>query len=296
MARAFLDHAVLVFPGQHLSDDEQKAFGRRFGAARDDRPDRGTDADRQRRRGDGELLAADHPAIGIMKGNEGWHTDSSYMPVSAKASMLSAHVVPSSGGQTEWADMRAAYDALPAARRSRIDGLAAHHSLVWSQREAGYDNPGPSFYGFHDGSRAAAAAGQGPPGDRPAGAVHRPSRPRHPGSAAGGVAGAARRVAGVRLPAATRVRARVGGRRPRRVGQPLRAPPGPPLRPLRAAGDEAHPRLRRPRQRGRARLGVTRTGAVGARRHASDGGDVTGVTPGRVASVAARVCQSEFYE
>ena len=50
--------------------------------------------------------------MGLLKGNEGWHTDSSYMPVSAKASMLSAHVVPRMGGTTEWADMRAAYDAL----------------------------------------------------------------------------------------------------------------------------------------------------------------------------------------
>ena len=150
VAGAFLDHAVLVFPAQHLSDDEQKAFGRRFGPLETIGRTEGltpiANVDRR-----GELLAADHPAIGIMKGNEGWHTDSSYMPVSAKASMLSAHVVPSSGGQTEWADMRAAYDALPAARRRQLEGLAAHHSLVWSQREAGYDNPGSSFYGFHDG-------------------------------------------------------------------------------------------------------------------------------------------------
>ena len=54
----------------------------------------------------------------IMIGNEGWHTDSSYMPVSAKASILSAHVVPSHGGQTEWADMRAAYKALDDAMRA----------------------------------------------------------------------------------------------------------------------------------------------------------------------------------
>ncbi len=148
--RAFLDHAVLVFPAQHLSDDEQKAFGRRFGALETIGRTEGLTPIANVGR-DGDLLAADHPAIGIMKGNEGWHTDSSYMPVSAKASMLSAHVVPSAGGQTEWADMRAAFDALPAELRPRIDGLAAHHSLIWSQREAGYGNPGPAFYGFHDG-------------------------------------------------------------------------------------------------------------------------------------------------
>ncbi len=147
---AFHEYAVLVFPGQHLSDEEQRSFGRRFGALETIGRTPGltpiANIDR-----DGRPLEPDSPVLGILKGNEGWHTDSSYMPVSAKASMLSAHVVPPSGGETEWADMRAAYDALPADRREQIAGLAAYHSLAWSQREAGYDNPGPRFYGFHDG-------------------------------------------------------------------------------------------------------------------------------------------------
>jgi alpha-ketoglutarate-dependent taurine dioxygenase len=88
--------------------------------------------------------------MSILRGNEGWHTDSSYMPIAAKASMLSAHVVPPRGGATEWADMRAAYDALPFETKAKIDGLAAHHSLVYSQRRAG-ETPVEGAYGIHDG-------------------------------------------------------------------------------------------------------------------------------------------------
>ena len=73
----------------------------------------------------------------LFRGNEGWHTDSSFQPVSAKASILSARKVPSQGGETEWADMRAAYDALDAATRRRIAGLSAYHSLYHSQSAIG---------------------------------------------------------------------------------------------------------------------------------------------------------------
>ncbi|MFL6204522.1 MAG: TauD/TfdA dioxygenase family protein [Acidimicrobiales bacterium] len=134
---AFHEHAVLVFPGQHLSTDEQVAFARRFGDIEELFP--GYDAvpistvDR-----DGQVLAADHPVMQVVRGNQGWHTDSTYMPVSAKASVLSAQVVPQTGGDTEWADMRAAYDALDHATRARIAELCAHHSIAYSQAKAGF--------------------------------------------------------------------------------------------------------------------------------------------------------------
>jgi alpha-ketoglutarate-dependent taurine dioxygenase len=73
------------------------------------------------------------------------------MPVAAKASMLTAHVVPSSGGTTEWADMRAAYDALSAEMKATIAGLSAHHSLIYSQQKIGEKVEIGSRYGFHDG-------------------------------------------------------------------------------------------------------------------------------------------------
>ncbi len=135
--RQFHDHAVLVFPGQHLEAGEQVAFARRFGAIEVILD--GYDAvpistvDRH-----GAVRAADHPVMQVVRGNQGWHTDSSYMPVSAKASMLSARVVPSTGGETEWADMRAAYDALDDATKSRIETLCAHHSIAYSQARAGF--------------------------------------------------------------------------------------------------------------------------------------------------------------
>jgi alpha-ketoglutarate-dependent taurine dioxygenase len=62
------------------------------------------------------------------------------MRVSAKASVLSAKVVPAVGGDTEWADMRAAYDALDPATRDRVADLCAHHSIAWSQARAGFDS------------------------------------------------------------------------------------------------------------------------------------------------------------
>jgi alpha-ketoglutarate-dependent taurine dioxygenase len=135
---AFHEHAVLAFPQQHLSAEEQVRFARRFGEIEELYP--GYDAvpistvDRN-----GQVLAPEHPVMQVVRGNQGWHTDSTYMPVSAKASVLSAQVVPIGGGQTEWADMRAAYDALDDATRARISRLCANHSIAYSQAKAGFD-------------------------------------------------------------------------------------------------------------------------------------------------------------
>jgi alpha-ketoglutarate-dependent taurine dioxygenase len=141
---AFHRHAVLIFPGQHLTDDEQLAFARRFGAL-----EPGLElASISNVSPEGEVRPPDGPIMQMVRGNEGWHTDSSYMPRAAKASMLSAHVVPHAGGQTEWADMRAAYDALDDATRARVAGLAAHHSIKWSQARAGFTDALPVSYGY----------------------------------------------------------------------------------------------------------------------------------------------------
>lgn len=146
---AFLEHAVLIFPGQHLSRAEQAAFGRRFGELDPLVASTGTVAI-SNRKDDGTLRGDADPVKQILLGNEGWHTDSSYMPVSARASLLSAEVVTERGGETEWADMRAAYDALDEPTRERITGLAAFHSLKYSQARAGFgDQPGGAYsYGL----------------------------------------------------------------------------------------------------------------------------------------------------
>lgn len=142
VADAFAEYALLVFPGQHLDDDHQRAFGERFGELDVLVRDRGGTVAITNQRADGSVVPSDHRALAVMRGNEGWHTDSSYMPVSAKASVLSARVIPGSGGETEWADMRAAYDALDAETRELVDGLAAYHSLIYSQARAGADQRG----------------------------------------------------------------------------------------------------------------------------------------------------------
>jgi alpha-ketoglutarate-dependent taurine dioxygenase len=139
---AWLEHALLIFPGQHLTRAEQIAFARRFGApefeiapisnVRADgsiRPDDGTD-----------------DAVKVLKGNMGWHCDSTYMPVQAKGAVFTAHVVPDEGGETGWADMRAAYDALDAVTKARIEPLSAYHSLRYSQGKLGHAHKEGSAY------------------------------------------------------------------------------------------------------------------------------------------------------
>ena len=141
---AFNTYALLVFPGQHLSDEAQMAFGRRFGQL-----EQGLNlAPLSNVTAQGEVRPADGMVMQMLRGNEGWHTDSSYMPLSAKASMLSAHVVPQSGGETEWADMRAAYDALDDATRDRIASLSAFHSIRYSQARLGFTENVNGSYGY----------------------------------------------------------------------------------------------------------------------------------------------------
>ena len=134
--RTWLEYALLIFPDQHLDKTQQVEVARRFGDLEFDlvaisnlRPDGSL-------RDDSE----DDDVLKILKGNMGWHSDSTYVPIQAKAAVFTAHVVPSSGGETEWADMRAAYDALDDETRDRIDGLQAYHSLVYSQAKAGFSH------------------------------------------------------------------------------------------------------------------------------------------------------------
>jgi alpha-ketoglutarate-dependent taurine dioxygenase len=148
--QAFHDHAVLVFPGQHLTEDEQVAFANRFGDLELLAPDPAQKAVAiSNQKPDGTVMTADEHRFKSLRGNEGWHTDSSYMPLAAKASVLSAQVVPTADGETEWADMRAAYDALDEATRRRIADLSAHHSLYYSQAKIGHVVEKGAAYGFH---------------------------------------------------------------------------------------------------------------------------------------------------
>ena len=146
---AFHAHAVLIFPGQDLSAEAQVGFAARFGAI--EHLVAGKDiVSISNQREDGRLMRQDEHRAQVQRGNEGWHTDSSYMALAAKASVLQAKVVPSAGGQTAWADMRAAYDALEPAMKDRIAGLAAYHSLFHSQAKIGHKAVVGASYGFHE--------------------------------------------------------------------------------------------------------------------------------------------------
>ena len=145
--KAFHEHALLVFPGQSVGPEEQVAFARRFGEIEHLFGDAGWVPISNQRR-DGTPLDDASAPMQIMRGNEGWHTDSSYMPVSARASILSAQVAVASGGETEWADMRAAYDALDADVRERIAALSAYHSIRHSQARIGHTEQSGGGYGF----------------------------------------------------------------------------------------------------------------------------------------------------
>ena len=136
-------HAVLVFPGQQIDDLQQIAFSGLFGplegAAKSilkgSRP-------RLERSEIADVSNLDE-ANGILKendrrrlyslGNRLWHTDASFRRVPARFSLLSARVIPPEGGETEFADLRAAYDALPDTMKARIEGLVAEHS-IWHSR------------------------------------------------------------------------------------------------------------------------------------------------------------------
>jgi alpha-ketoglutarate-dependent taurine dioxygenase len=135
----WLEHALLIFPDQHLDHVEQVAFARRFGELEFDL------APLSNVRSDGSLRPEDEgdEVVYILKGNMGWHCDSTYMPVQAKGAVFTAHQVPPSGGETGWADMRAAYDALDDGLRERIQPLSALHSLYYSQAKLGHE-PGPA--------------------------------------------------------------------------------------------------------------------------------------------------------
>jgi len=146
----WLDYALLIFPDQHLSREDQIAFAKRFGSLEFEL------APITNVRNDGSIIneSSNSDAIKILKGNMGWHHDSTYMPVQAKGAVFTARVVTKSGGQTGWADMRAAYDALEPALRAKIETLDAYHSLFYSQAKLGhFPKKGSEYsgYGFHDG-------------------------------------------------------------------------------------------------------------------------------------------------
>jgi alpha-ketoglutarate-dependent taurine dioxygenase len=150
--REWLKYALLVFPAQNLTREEQVAFAKRFGPLEFDMTALSNVKD------DGTLRREEDndDRMKILKGNMGWHMDSTYMPVQAKGAVFCAEIVPTIGGHTGFADMRAAYDALDASTRAKVDALSAYHSLHYSQSKLGHDTAKEKSdgqyngYGFHD--------------------------------------------------------------------------------------------------------------------------------------------------
>lgn len=135
VVRAFEEHSVLVFPGQKLDAARQVAFSENFGPLEnaisrlsDSGP--GRHVSLLSNVGDGgEIIPADDRKQLFHAANRFWHTDSSYKPQTALASLLYAIEVPSRGGETEFASTRAAYRMLPADRQAVIEGLWAIHDF-----------------------------------------------------------------------------------------------------------------------------------------------------------------------
>jgi alpha-ketoglutarate-dependent 2,4-dichlorophenoxyacetate dioxygenase len=143
-------YAVCVLPGQRIDDAQQAAFSQFYGPL-EVSPGIGRKGESQATMRikheaifdisnldrDGGILDANHPRAAFMRGNELWHTDSSFKSPGAAWSMLHARAVPPTGGNTEYADTRAAYDALPEATKRRLEGLVAEHSIWYSRSKLG---------------------------------------------------------------------------------------------------------------------------------------------------------------
>lgn len=139
---AFQEHSVLVFHDQRLTDDRQRVFSERFGPLETTINSIGqekrlhpnlvdlsnTDPDDPRR-----LMGWDDRRMLYQSGNQLWHTDSSFKPVPAMASLLSGRDVPPVGGETEFVSMRHAYATLPEATKRRLDGRVVVHSILYSR-------------------------------------------------------------------------------------------------------------------------------------------------------------------
>ena len=142
-------HAVLVFPNQPLTDDQQRAFTRNFGTL--EQAPGGHVAKAHERRlpldmqdasnldKEQKVFARDDRRRMFNLGNRLWHSDSSYRAVPARYSLLSGRIVVDQGGHTEFADMRAAYDSLDDATKAEIEDLVCEHSLMFSRGVLGFE-------------------------------------------------------------------------------------------------------------------------------------------------------------
>ena len=141
-------YAVLVYHDQHFTDEQQKAFSLNFGALENTAGGNVTKAAERRLdpfMADVSNLDANHQPLArddrrrlFNLGNQLWHSDSSFRAIPAKYSLLSGRIVVDTGGNTEFADMRAAYDALDDRTKHEIEDLVCEHSLIYSRGTLGF--------------------------------------------------------------------------------------------------------------------------------------------------------------
>lgn len=141
-------YAVLVFRNQDITDDQQMAFTRNFGEIENAQGGNITKANEYRlKQGmvdvsnlskEGKPLERNDRRRMFNLGNRLWHSDSSFRAIPAKYSLLSGRIVADKGGETEFADMRTAYDTLDDATRAEVDDLVCEHSLIYSRGSMGF--------------------------------------------------------------------------------------------------------------------------------------------------------------
>jgi alpha-ketoglutarate-dependent 2,4-dichlorophenoxyacetate dioxygenase len=142
-------YAVLVFHDQNITDEQQIAFTRNFGEIENSAGGNVTKPDQKRLNPlmndvsnlgeDNQPLARDDRRRLFNLGNQLWHSDSSFRAIPAKYSLLSGRVVAKKGGNTEFADMRAAYDALDEETKALVEDLVCEHSLLYSRGLLGFE-------------------------------------------------------------------------------------------------------------------------------------------------------------
>jgi alpha-ketoglutarate-dependent 2,4-dichlorophenoxyacetate dioxygenase len=147
-------YAVLVFRDQNITDEQQIAFTRHFGELesyntpghirkRDDTRLGPGIADFSNLDKQGNIMSDEDRVWFFKLGDRLWHSDSSFRPIPAKYSLLSGRVLPSWGANTEFADMRAAYDALDDRTKGEVEDLVCEHSLMYSREAIGFTDLTP---------------------------------------------------------------------------------------------------------------------------------------------------------
>ena len=145
-------HGVLVFHGQMIDDAQQQAFSRNFGdlettvrAYRHDYKARLDNymADISNLDENNKVLSGNDRRRLNALGNRLWHSDSSFKRIPARFSLLSARIIPSEGGETQFADMRAAWDALPDKMKAKLEGLVCEHTQIYSRGKIGFTDWAP---------------------------------------------------------------------------------------------------------------------------------------------------------